>query len=307
MKKYHVLLFLILANLFWAGNYVLGKYVVTELSPLQMTFSRWLLALFLLYPIAHWTEHPHWKSIWKEWKILSVAALLGIIGYNFLLYEALQYTTSMNAALINSITPVVIVIFSALLLKEKVGIWSGVGLVVSLLGVLLVLTEGKLQQVFHINYNQGDLIVLLAILVWTFYSILGKKMKSIPPISATAVSATLAIIMLLPFIWVSGIHYPLSTQSLIGILYFAIFPSVGSFIFWNVALRHIDASRAGIYLNLITVFTAIISLALGKSITIIQILGGILVFIGVYLTNRRGKKENIDCTVERLSLRKKEV
>ncbi|MGM0875629.1 MAG: DMT family transporter [Bacillota bacterium] len=305
MKKHYVLLFLILANLFWAGNYVFGKYLVTEMSPLQMTFSRWLLAIFLLIPIAHWIERPDWKSVWKEWKTLLMMALLGILGYNFLLYKALQYTTPMNAALVNSINPVVIVLFSFLFLKERISIKNSIGLFISLLGVLLVLTKGQLQQIFNINYNQGDLIMLLAILVWTFYSIIGRKIKTIPPISATAISVLLGLFMMLPFILVSGFTYSLSKQAIMGIFYMGIFPSVGSFIFWNVSLRHFDASKAGIYLNLITVFTAIISVLLGNSISIIQILGGILVFIGVYLTSQKVKNKHIENSVKKENKRKK--
>lgn len=292
MNKIYVLLFLILANLFWAGNYVIGSYVVEELSPLQMTFLRWFIALFLLFPIAQWIERPNWKSVWKEWKALSLAGLLGIVGFNFLLYEALQYTTSMNASLISSMNPVIIVLFSSLLLKERIPLRSGIGLLISLVGVLLVLTQGKLHQIFHIEFNKGDLFVLLALLVWTFYSILGKNLKSIPPISATAVSVVLGLLMMLPFVMVSGIPYPLSSQNIIGLLYFGIFPSVASFIFWNVALRHTDASRAGIYINFIPVFTAVINLALGKKINFIQVVGGILVFIGVYLTSKKRNKKN---------------
>jgi drug/metabolite transporter (DMT)-like permease len=111
MKKYQVYLFLILANLFWAGNYVFGKYVVAEMSPLQMTFLRWLLAALLLFPLAHFIERPKWNVVWKEWKMLFCMAVLGIVGYNLLLYEALRYTTSLNAALVNSINLAIIVFF----------------------------------------------------------------------------------------------------------------------------------------------------------------------------------------------------
>lgn len=291
MKKYSVLLFLILANLFWAGNYAFGKYLVTEMSPLQMTFSRWLLAVILLIPIAHWIERPDWKSVWKEWKILLVLALLGIVGYNFLLYEALQFTTPMNAALVNSINPAIMVFFSFLFLKERISLKNSIGLFISLLGVLLVLTKGQLQLIFHIHYNQGDLLMLVAILIWTIYSIIGRKTKTIPPIAATAVSVLLGLIIMLPIIVISDLNFTLSNKAIIGIVYMGIFPSVGSFIFWNVSLRRIDASKAGIYLNLITVFTAIISLLLGNTISFIQIMGGILVFIGVYLTSQKGKEE----------------
>lgn len=252
-----------------------------------MTFTRWLLAIFLLVPIAHYLERPDWKSVWGEWKLLVVLAILGIIGYNFVLYEALRFTTSLDAALINSLNPALIVLFSFFLLKEKISWVNTVGIFFSLLGVLLVLTKGQLQQVFHTHYNQGDLLMLVAILVWTVYSIVGRKMKSIPPISATAASAVLAVFMLIPFVAVTGFQFPATSQAAIGILYIALFPSVGSYVLWNASLRRIGASRAAIYLNLITVFTAVISLFLGQTITSVQIFGGALVFVGVYLSNRK--------------------
>jgi drug/metabolite transporter (DMT)-like permease len=289
MKKHYVLIFLILANLFWAGNYMFGNYVVKEMTPLQMTFLRWLLAVFLLFPIAHWIERPDWNKVWKEWKILFVMAILGIVSYNFLLYEALRFTTPLNAALVNSINPALIVLLSSLLLKESVSMKMGFGLLFSLLGVLLVLTNGQLLQIFQLDFNQGDLLMLVAILVWTFYSIIGRRMKDIPPISATAVSVFLGLLVLLPFFLSKGIHLPQSKQAMIGMIYMGIFPTVGSFIFWNIAVRQIGPSRSGIYLNLITVFTAILSLLLGKSITLVQILGGILVFLGVYLTSHKAQ------------------
>ncbi|PMC36037.1 EamA family transporter [Bacillus sp. UMB0899] len=295
MKKIYVLLFLVLANLFWAGNYVFGEYLVAEMSPLQMTFSRWLIAVIFLVPLAHWIERPNWRNVWKEWKTLFILALLGVISYNFLLYEALQYTTSLNAALVNSINPAVIVLFSVLFLKEKISSKNGIGLVVSLLGVLLVLTKGQLHLIIHNAYNQGDLLMLIAILVWTIYSIIGRKTKEIPPISATSISVIFALIIMLPMVVVSGsnFNFHLSQHAVMGIVYMGIFPSVGSFIFWNISLRQIDASKAGVYLNLITVFTAIFSLLLGNSISFVQVIGGILVFIGVYLTSVKGNKEKV--------------
>jgi drug/metabolite transporter (DMT)-like permease len=249
--------------------------------------------LIYVNSIAYWIERPDWKKVWKEWKILLLMAILGIIGYNFLLYEALRFTSPMNAALVNSMNPALIFLFSSYFLKERISLRSGIGLFVSLVGVLLVLTKGQLWQIFSIDYNLVDLLMLLAILVWIIYSMIGRKMKGIPPISATAVSAVLRLFILLPFLLASDIHYPLSKQATIGILYMGIFPSVGSFIFWNVAILQIDASRAGIYLNLIAVFTAILSLLLGTAVTFVQILGGLFVFIGVYLTSQTGKKKPI--------------
>ncbi|MCK1994104.1 DMT family transporter [Peribacillus muralis] len=287
MKTSTTTLFLILANLFWAGNYVFGKYVVLELPPIQLTFMRWLIALFLLFPLAHWIEKPSWKSVWQAWKLLLVLGLLGIIGYNFFLYWALTYTSSMNAALVNSMNPALIALVSALLLKEKISSHHAIGLIISLCGVLLVLTKGHILEIFQLQFNKGDLLMLLAILVWTLYSIIARKLKNIPVISATAVSAFLGLVLVAPFAVGSGLNIHLSGRALEGLLYIGIFPSVGSFIFWNISLRHIKASQAGVFLNLIAVFTAILSLIVGQSITTVQILGGLLVFIGVYLTSKK--------------------
>jgi len=215
-------------------------------------------------------------------------ALLGIVGYNILLYQALRFTTAMNAALVNSINPAMIVLFSTFLLKERVSKKGIIGLFISLMGVLLVLTNGHFLQIFDLDYNQGDLLMIVAILVWTFYSIVGRKMKNVPPISATAVSVLLGLVIMLPFFLASNLHFSLSKGATIGLLYIGTLPTVGSFIFWNIAVREIGPSQAGIYLNLITVFTAILSILLGKSITIVQVIGGILVFIGVYLTSKKG-------------------
>ncbi|MCY9514466.1 DMT family transporter [Paenibacillus apiarius] len=289
MKKSTVISFLVLANIFWAGNYIFGKYVVAEMTPIQMTFSRWLIAVVFLFPIAHLIEHPNWKEVWARWKILLAMAVTGVMTYNYLLYEALRYTSSLNASLVNSVNPVLIALCSALILKEKIPFKNKIGLCISLCGVLLVLTKGQLLQIFRIEYNTGDLLMILAILVWTLYSILGKKIQSIPPISATAVSVLIGLIVMIPFVLNAGIQIPQSAQAIIGIIYMGLFPSVGAFIFWNIGIRQIGPGRAGIFMYLITVFTAIIGLVLGQPITFIQIAGGILVFIGVYMSSSKPK------------------
>ncbi|WP_343060538.1 DMT family transporter [Paenibacillus phyllosphaerae] len=296
-----MILFLVLANLFWAGNYIFGKSIVDVMTPLQMTFSRWTIAVCLLFPIAQLIEKPDWRSVFKAWRLILILSVFGVIGYNFLLYEALRFTTSMNAALVNAMNPALIVLLSALVLRERISGKHGVGLLISLLGVLLVLTKGQLSQIIHIDYNEGDLLMLLAILVWSIYSILGRRMAGIPPIAGTAVTALFGLILLLPFaISFGGFNFPLTKETITGVLYMGIFPSVGSFIFWNASIRQIGASRAGIYLNLITVFTAIMSVIMGQTITWIQVLGGGLVFAGVYLTSRMKKPARSDTAAEKL-------
>lgn len=285
MGKYRVWLLLVLSNLFWAGNYVFGKYVITEMTPLWITFSRWMLASLLLFPIAFLLEKPELKVVRKVWLSLVAMGALGVIGYNMVLYSALEYTSATNAALVSALNPGVIVLFSVFLLRERISGIQASGVVVSLIGALVILTKGNLSQILKTEYNKGDLLMLAAVVIWTLYSILGKRLTAIPPITATAVSALFATLMMAPFALAQGIDIGnIGPLAVTGILYMVIFPSLCSFVFWNISVREIGASRAGIFLNLIPLFTAIISGVLGEKITGAQIWGGVLVFIGVYLT-----------------------
>ncbi|WP_227936096.1 DMT family transporter [Alkalihalobacillus deserti] len=285
MKSLKYGLLLILATFFWAGNYVFGKYIVTELSPVWITFSRWVLALFVLLPMAIIVEKPIWQDVKKAWRPLLLLGVLGIVGYNLLLYSALGYTSPTNAALISAVNPGLIVLFSVLLLKESLSKIQIVGLFISLFGALIILTRGNLLGIFQISFNQGDLLMVGAVIVWTFYSIIGKRLL-IPPITATAVSTLLAMVILAPFALWEGFYFSeVSQLSLYGILYMFLFSSVCSFVFWNISVKKLGASQAGIFLNLIPVFTALISLVLGETIKTEQLVGGLLVFLGVYLTS----------------------
>ncbi|MBB6214431.1 drug/metabolite transporter (DMT)-like permease [Anaerosolibacter carboniphilus] len=285
MNKYRVWLLLIVCNLFWAGNYVFGKYVIAEITPLGITFFRWAFAILLLFPIAHFLEKPEWKSVRKVWPSLVIMGILGIIAYNMLLYSALDYTSPTNAAFVSALNPGIMVVSSVLLTKEKISRLQILGIGISLLGVLVLLTQGNITQIFHTAYNRGDLLMVGAVVVWTAYSILGRRLTMIPPITATAVSALFAVIMMAPFVFAQGMDISnLSPLAITGIIYMIIFPSVGSFVFWNISVREIGPGQAGIFLNLIPVFTAVISGILGERITGAQSIGGLFVFAGVYLT-----------------------
>ncbi|MFD2370829.1 DMT family transporter [Brevibacillus sp. GCM10020057] len=277
---------LVFCNLFWAGNYVFGKYVVTVMTPLWLTFARWVLALIFLIPLAVVLEKPDWRQVAKAWLPLSFMGLLGVVGYNIFLYSSLKYTSATNAALVTALNPGVIVLFSLLFLREKVSGIQASGFLVSLFGVLVILTQGSVWRVFQTQYNQGDLLVLLCVLVWTLYSIIGKKLEGVPPVTATAASTVLAALMMLPFAAAEGIDFSaISPLAWSGIIYMVLFPSICSFVFWNVSVRVVGASQAGITLNLIPVFTALISIMLGENITAAQLWGGLLVFLGVTLAS----------------------
>jgi drug/metabolite transporter (DMT)-like permease len=184
----------------------------------------------------------------------------------------------------------VIVVVAAVVLRERVG-WRGVlGVGVGAVGVMMVLTGGRLLDVMRMQYNMGDLLMLGAIGCWTAYTVLGRGMRGVPPIASTAVQALIVVLVMTPAAVTGGVGIPGSVEGRASLLFIGLFPSVVAYLMWNSALVTIEAGRAGVFLNLITVFTAIASVAQGRALTGPQVVGGGLVLAGVVVASGRAKK-----------------
>lgn len=281
-------LYLVLATLFWSGNFVVGQAAVASMTPMDLTFWRWTLAALPLLALAHFVEKPDWRAVLRRWPVLLLLSMLGMSGYTLLLYGALGYTSAMNASLITAANPALIVVMAIVLLGEKttrLG-WLGIGL--GLLGVLLVLTRGELQRVFSLSINTGELMMSGAIVVWGSYTIIARRLD-IPAIAATAVQVAIATVTLAPFALALHVRFPETPAEGWSLAYIAVFPSLGAYLFWNLALKTTPPGTAGNYLNLMVVFTALITVALGTPLTLVQVVGGAMVVAGVLLTGLKGQ------------------
>jgi drug/metabolite transporter (DMT)-like permease len=276
---------LVAATLFWAGNYVVGALAVETMSPLELTFWRWVIAAVPLLVIAQVVEHPDWGAVWRQWPVHLGLSVSGMIAYTLFLYEALRHTSAIDASLINAVTPAVIAGVAVVLLQDRIGPRALISVVLGLTGVLIVLTEGRLAAVLDLDINPGNALMLGAVAVWSVYTIAGRRLAGSPPIASTAVQAILAVIVLSPVALWSGAGWPEGTGATISLVFIGLFPSVGAYLLWNMALRAVPAGRAGVFLNLITVFTVAISLVLGESLSWEQVAGGVLVFGGIALVS----------------------
>ncbi|WP_163162025.1 DMT family transporter [Arthrobacter sp. Alg241-R88] len=280
--------YLILANLFWAGNFVVGQAAMKTMEPLQLTFWRWVLAAVPLLVLAHAVERPDWRAVLRRWPVLLLLSSLGMSGYTLLLYSALQHTSALNASLVTAANPALIMVLAVVLLRDRPRPLSWVGIGLGLLGVLLVLTGGELQRLLTFSISKGELLILGAITVWGLYTIIARRL-SIPAISSTAVQVAMAAVVLSPLALVAGAGLPRTPSEGWSLAFIALFPSLGSYLLWNLALKRTTAANAGNYLNLIAVFTAVITVALGQPISVPQVIGGVLVISGVLLTSAGGK------------------
>lgn len=280
---------LVAATLFWAGNYVLGVVAVRELDPVSLVFARWVIAVLPLVAIAQLTERPRWREVLRHWPWLVALSLTGLAGYNLFLYAALQFTDALNASLINAFNPALILLAAAVFLQQRLTPRGIGGVLLALLGVLLVLTRGDLAAVAGLRLGPGELLMFGAIGVWTAYTIIGRRAPKVPPVTSTAIQAAVTVLAMAPFVAVNGFHGPVTVAGGWSLAFIAVFPSVLSYLLWNRALRVIEPGRAGVYLNLITVFTALIAVLTGQALHWAEVVGGVLVIGGVVLTARTAR------------------
>ncbi|MGE7984005.1 DMT family transporter [Solibacillus sp. NPDC093137] len=286
-------LLLILATLLWGGNFVIGRAVSGDIPPITLAFLRWIVAFLVFFPIAYQRTKKEWSALRQHWGVVIVLALTGVAAFNTLVYIGLHYTTSINASLMNSSTPIIIYILSFIFLKERLTKFQLLGTLLSLAGVLFIISGGSLQSLFSFSFNKGDLIVLVAVVCWSVYSLLIKKYAGkLPGYSTFLVTIVIGAIMLLPF----AVYEQLTTSQAIvwnastmgAIIYVGIIASIVAFLSWNTGVVSLGANKAGIYLNFIPLFATIFAvLFLNEQLLLAQVIGGIAVIAGVFISTMK--------------------
>ncbi|WP_088105619.1 DMT family transporter [Halalkalibacter urbisdiaboli] len=284
-------LLLSITMILFSGNILVGK-AIHDLPPATITFVRCFISFLILLPIG-FLELKNNRLIWlKEWKPLLSLSLSGIVMFNFFLYASLQFTTSTNVAVIETTTPVFAVLLGLVFLKERLRGIQLFGILLSLLGAFSVITKGDWLMFSKIQFNIGDILAIIAVMAWAVYSLLIKKHNhKFPLYGSLTIMLSIALIVLFPFAfyeWREGVLHLLEPTLIIGLLYLGIFPSVIALIFWNKGVAEIGPSRASVFLNLLPVFTIIGAvLFLGETVTYGQLIGGVVVIFGVYLTTKK--------------------
>ncbi|MCM3761395.1 DMT family transporter [Alkalihalobacillus oceani] len=285
-------LLLVLATFFWGTNFAFSRMVVEEIPPVQLSVMRWTIVSLVFLPFVINEVKANKAVLRANWKVLILLAITGVGGFNTLLYIAIQYTTSINASLVNSLSPLLIVVLSVMFLKEKIVPWQLVGIVVSLAGVFVVVTGGSVEAILALRINPGDLIVVVAVICWSIYSVLMKRFGVDLPKKATfLITIYIAILSLIPFALFERTYQPLELTSLspsllLMVVYLALFPGFISFICWNEGVMQVGPGKASNYLHMIVLFTTLLAvLFTGEILTKAQLIGGILILTGVILAS----------------------
>lgn len=295
LDRFSPYLLLVLAACFWGGNFNIARAFNTEIPPMALSFWRWTVAGLILLPFVWQPMRVQWSSFKQHFSLVLALGILGVTGFNTLVYLGLQTTTATNGVLMQSVNPIFIIALSSLLLGEFATKRQWLGIILSLLGVLVILIQGKLANLLKLDFHAGDLIILLAVLDWALYTVLLRKLpnelKGLPILGYTIVIGILGILPLyLAEIILTSRLMPINWISISSVLYVAIFPSVLSYLFWNHGTQKIGANRAGQFAHVVPISGILIAvLLLGEQLHLYHLLGILMVVAGIVLANYRQK------------------
>jgi len=283
-------LLLTLSPLFWAGNFIMGKWVAGDVPPFALGGMRWVIAATVLLPFA-------WKHVRRDWPVvkrhLPIIAWLGLTGptfFNTISYVGLNYTTALNGLIMQSAAPVLIVITSFLCFRDRFSVLQGIGIAISLAGVIAVITRGDPQALLALRFNFGDLLILAGFGSWALYTVFLRKRPDMHWLTFAFLLAVAAVIFNMPM-WIvehaSGNAVSLSWKAVVGALYAGIFPSIISYNLYNRGVELIGPNRAGAFLHLVPLFGSVMAIGLlNEQLALFHLIGFALIISGVALAAR---------------------
>jgi drug/metabolite transporter (DMT)-like permease len=282
---------LFLTNLFWAGNIVIGRAVAGHVPPVTLAYLRWTGAFLVAFGVA-W---PHLKRDWPEllrhWPMVLVLAATGIATYNTMSYVGLQYTSALNTLLLQSAMPLIVLVWDFGLFGARPGLWQIFGVLLSLLGVVAILSKLSLAALAHISLNIGDIWILGAVVVYALYTPLLRRRPIVHPLSLLVTLMGLGSLMILPFYLIEvahGLRIEGGAASYAAIAYTAVLPSFVAYLFFNRGVELIGPARAGQSAHLMPVLGAILAvLFLGERFHLYHVVGIVLIGAGILLANKR--------------------
>ena len=286
-------LMLTLCAFFWSGNFIVGKFATLyEVPPLTLNFFRWLIVWIILIPFTAKDIFLNIKIIKKKFYSILLMSITSISIFNSVVYYSLNFTQVLNGALMISTIPVLIIFISFIFRVEKINLNQVLGLILSITGVVIIITQLEFSRLINLDLNKGDLWLLGAMLSWAIYSTMLKTHKTgLNYLTFISVIVTLGLIFLLP-----QFLFEFNNQELIKfnfaffliISYVVLFAGLGAYIFWNKAVLIVGPSRAGIFLHLMPVFSSFMAIfLLNENFMNFHIFGAITIFLGIYLSSKK--------------------
>jgi len=286
-------IFLILATLFWSGNFAVGKAAsLFEIPPFTLNFYRWTFAWIILAPFTLKEIFEKKKYIIKNINLIFILGITSITIFNSIVYYSLNFTQVISGVLMISTIPVMIIFFCWLFKIEKTNFFQILGVIFSLIGVLVIITKADIAKLLSLNFNKGDLWMVVAMFSWAIYSALLKKKKfELSQLSLLQTIISAGLVLLLPAYLIEmrlGYKVNVDLPFVLTLIYVVIFPGLASFIFWIKGISLIGSNRSGIFLHLMPFFSTILAILIFKEkFMTFHLIGAIFIITGIILSSKK--------------------
>ena len=295
LKNKIAYIFLILATLFWSGNFIVGKAAsFYEIPPFTLNFYRWTFAWLILAPFTLKEIIKNKKYILQNIKFILILGITSITIFNSIVYYSLNFTQVISGVLMISTIPVMIIFFSWIFKIEKTNYYQILGVIFSLLGVIIILTKANLFILLNLDFNKGDIWMVVAMFSWAIYSALLRKEKfKLSQLSLLQTIISAGLILLLPAYLIEiamGFRLNVNLPFVLTLGYVVLFPGLASFICWIKGISIIGSNRSGIFLHLMPIFSTVLAIIIFKEkFMLFHLFGAIFIIVGIFLSSKKVK------------------
>ena len=293
LKKNLAYVLLILAVLFWAGNFIVGKFATLfEIPPLTLNAFRWISVWLILMPFTYKEIYNNFTYIKKNWVVISFMGVITISTFNSVVYYALNYTQVINAVLVLAAIPAATIVLSSLMNIEKTNIFQISGLFLSIIGIGSIISYGDIQKIVSLSFNKGDLLMLVCVITWALYSTLLKKNKfKFSQFSLIQLMVSAGLLFLIPQFFYEksiGLEVNYNKAFFIILSYVVIFPAIAAYYCWQKGVEIIGPNRATMFIQLMPLFSAVMAIIIfNEKFELYHFVGAIFIVIGIYLSNKK--------------------
>ncbi len=293
LKKYLAYILLIIAALCWSGNFIVGKFAyLFEVPPLTLNVFRWISVWFILLPFTYKEIYNNLDYIKKNFLVIGFMGIITISTFNSVVYFALNYTQVINAVLVLAAIPAITIILSSLMKIDKTNIFQIIGLVLSILGISSIISNGEIQRITSLNFNKGDLWMLVCVITWSLYSTLLKKYQlKISQFSLIQLMVSVGILFLIPQYFYEqsiGLEVKFNKAFFLILFYVVIFPAIFAYYCWQKGVEIIGPNRATMFIQLMPLFSALMAIIIFKeNFELFHFFGATFIVSGIYLSNKK--------------------
>jgi len=282
---------MVLTTFFWAGAFIAGKLSVPFIPTFTLTFIRFFIATIILYFVVKFKDNSQYKLTKKDIPIFLFTGIVGMFGYHVFFFTALKYTTAINSSLIGATNPIITTILCVIFLRDKLTYKRVIGVILSFIGVFLTITNANMATMHNLSLNKGDLLMLVAVCMWSAYGVFSKKvLHKFSPLILTFYSFLFCTVFLIPFVvyeqpWIFINQVPY--YSFLAVIYMSIFASVIGYLVQQISIKQIGPSKTSIFINLVPIFSIILSVTILKeSLSVVKIFTTLLIITGVYICQK---------------------